>query len=632
MLAQFRAFAKSPVATVLIALLLVSFAVWGVRDVFSHPGAKDAVIQAGSRSINSARFKSMFDRYRKSLEAQNQGQPISVAEAVSAGLDTRILDEVATDESLSAYLTRIGLRPSDELTVEVLRKQPRFFDPVSGRFDKKAYAAFLQENGVSAEEVEGELRDQAAQQHYITGMAAGTGAPRAYAALQAVYLAERRSFDYLALPPQSVGEPIKPTDADVQKFIDENAARLTRPETRTVSLVRFSAAQVAPTVTADPDKVKKRFEFEKDSLSTPEKRSIVQIPLANPGQAADVIARLKKGEAPAAVAKAVGAQPILYTDAPKVGVPDRKIAEAAFAMAQGEVKGPVAGDLGQAVLQVTAVAPGHAATLEEVRAKIEAEVKKQAASDKVYDLVQKYEDARNGGQTLIAAAKTVGVTVTQMPPFTAKGLMPNGQPLPAPQKLIQTAFALAPGADSDTLQAGPGEYYAIHLDAVTPPAKLTVDEVRVPVSRQLILQDLLKRLSAKADAAAERIRKGEPLAQVAQSLGASVGRGVDVQRSQAGKSFSDELLGRVFTAKTGEVVTGRDLQAGYVVAKLTGVATAPTAELAVAAEQARLSARQSLIQDLVTRTREAARAQIKPKVDAKRAKAAIGADAAAAGS
>lgn len=627
MLAQFRRFAKSPIATVLIALLLVSFAVWGIRDVFTRTSTKDAVIQAGGRTIDSVRFKGMFDRYRKSLEQQNQGQPISVAEAVAQGLDTRILQEVADDEALSAYLAKTGVRPSDEMVVEILRKQPRFFDPVSGRFDKKAYQAFLNEQQVSAEQVERELKDQTAQQHYITAMVAGMGAPRAYTALQSVYLAERRSFDYLILPASSVGEPIKPTDADVQKFIDENAARLTRPETRTVSLVRFSAAAVAPTVTADPAKVQKRFDFEKDTLSTAEKRTVIQVPLKSDSQAADVVARLKRGESAEAVAKSVGGQAITYSDSPKVGVPDRKIAEAAFSMTPGEVRGPVAGDLGPAVVRVVSVIAGHAATLEESRGKIEAEVKKQAAQDKVYDMVQKYEDARNGGAGLVAAAAKVGAQVVQMPAFTAKGQMLNGQNLPAPAKLIQLAFGLAKGADSDTQQAVPGEYYAIHLDAITPPSKLTVDEVRVPVTRQLVVQDLFKRLSAKAEGIAERVRKGEPLAQVASSSGASVGRGVDVQRSAADKSFSGELLGKVFLAKTGEVVTGRDLQAGYVIAKLSGVSTAPVPELALATEQTRSGARQSLVQDLVLQTRAAARAAIKPNVDLKRAKAAIGADA-----
>ncbi|MDB5468123.1 MAG: rotamase family protein, partial [Phenylobacterium sp.] len=60
MLSAIRAFAKSWVAAVLIGLLIVSFAVFGIRDVFRN-SAPDAVITAGSRTITSTDFKREFD-------------------------------------------------------------------------------------------------------------------------------------------------------------------------------------------------------------------------------------------------------------------------------------------------------------------------------------------------------------------------------------------------------------------------------------------------------------------------------------------------------------------------------------------------------------------------------------------
>ena len=54
MLASIRAFAKSPAAAVLIGLLVVSFAVFGIRDVFKGQAAGDAVVKVGSRSLSPA--------------------------------------------------------------------------------------------------------------------------------------------------------------------------------------------------------------------------------------------------------------------------------------------------------------------------------------------------------------------------------------------------------------------------------------------------------------------------------------------------------------------------------------------------------------------------------------------------
>ena len=68
MISKFRAFSKSPIAIVLFALLLVSFAVFGISDVFSGGVIRDSVVQAGSRSVSGAQFKSMFDNYRRGEE------------------------------------------------------------------------------------------------------------------------------------------------------------------------------------------------------------------------------------------------------------------------------------------------------------------------------------------------------------------------------------------------------------------------------------------------------------------------------------------------------------------------------------------------------------------------------------
>jgi peptidyl-prolyl cis-trans isomerase D len=53
MLAVIRSFAKSWVAAVLIGLLIVSFAVFGINDIFKN-NFRDAVVQAGSRTTSSA--------------------------------------------------------------------------------------------------------------------------------------------------------------------------------------------------------------------------------------------------------------------------------------------------------------------------------------------------------------------------------------------------------------------------------------------------------------------------------------------------------------------------------------------------------------------------------------------------
>ena len=631
MLASFRRFAKTPVATFIAALAMLGFLFVGGRSMFSAASTpSNAVIKAGARTVTADDFRQIFQRVLQQQQ-QKSGQTVTVPDAVKNDLDLRLLDEMSQEEALAAWIARTGVRPSDELVAAELRKQPQFFNPVSGVFDKKAYNDLLAQNGLTATKFEADLRDQIAQTQVLSGMVAGLRAPAAYAALEAAYGMEQRAFTYFALPVSSVPAPAQPTNAELQTYMKAHAADLQTPATRQVSLVRFSASLLAPAVTVDPAAVQKRYDFEKDTLSTPEQRTFVQIPAASPAQAAAVADRLKAGADPAEAAKAAGAAaPTPYVDTPKTAVPDAGVANATFAMQPGEVR-TVQGSLGLTVLKLSTVKPGHQVSFAEARPKVEAEVRQQAAAAKASQQMQAYDDARNGGADFAEAAKRAGVTPTVLGPFDAQGRDAKGQTVPAPQKLVQSAFALAPGATGDIQDAAPGraEYYAIRVDKAAPAAPMTLDAIRAPLVRQLQVEALAKALRDKADSLAARVRKGEPIAAVARSAGqspvtASLSR-TDGQAAVA--QYGQQMLGVLFGAKAGEVAVAPDPKAqGYAVIHLDAVRPAPAAQVARAAQAQQAGATQALYQDLAVHARAAAAALIKPKVNAAAARKSLGVD------
>ena len=625
MLAMIRRFAKSPAASLLLTLLVASFAVFGISDVFKNVGQRDAVVQVRGRAVSSTQFRAMFDRYLQGLGQKNGGQAPTIAEAAAQGLDVQALNEVTYEEASAAAIAAAGIRPGDAQVAGELSKAQRFFSPVTGAFDKRAYQAFLRENKISAAELEGNLRDQIAQRHYLTGLVAGLQAPRVYTLVNAALNTETRDFSYVTLDARSVPAPAKPTDAELQGFLKANAAQLTRPETRVVSLVRFSAALLAATTPADEAEVKKRFEFEKDSLSLPERRSVVIVPLKTAAQAGQVAARLKRGEPPAAVGKSVGAEAVVLADSPRTAIPDPSTAAAAFSMAAGEVRGPVQGSLGAFVVQVTSITPGREATLAEARPKIEAEVKKAAAAAKAEEASSKFDEAKGGGANFAEAAAKAGVVISRLPPFAAAGVGADGQPLPVPKKLVATAFQLPKGGESEVLQAGPGESYAIRVDEVRPAAPLTLEEVRGPLTQRLTLQKLAAALQAKADqvvAAATARGSLEGLAGPVQHVS-----GVDRRIASDPKSpYPAPLLGRVFGQKPGEIASAPGQGAQIYVVRLEKVAPASPQAVALGSRGSRQQATLALYDDLAGRAREGARALVKPRVDARRARQALGLD------
>lgn len=632
MLAKFRALVKSPFFIALLVLVLASFLLGRARDIFRSVGSvgSNAVIQAGSRSVSPARFAQIFQDELKNY-SQQSGQTITAQDAIHAGLDRQIADQVASDEAAAEMLIRMGVHPSDKLIVEEIRKAPVFFNPVTGQFDKNAYRRFIAQLNMTESEFEGLLRSEIAEGQFVSGIAPALRAPLIYGALAAASQGEGRSFSYFVMPPTAVPPTKTPTDAQLNAFIKENADRLKRPEMRVLTVLRFSSTDLSSTLPVSPAEVQKRFDFEKDALTTPEKRTVIEIPVHSPADAARAADALKHGQTPEAAGRSVGAEPLTYTDQPKSAVADRKIADAAFALPVGQVSGPVQGDLGLAVIKVVAATPGHTATLEEARPKIEAEVRKADAQAKIDAEVRKYEDSRSGGANLAQAAQAAGVTPTTVGPITAQGANPQGQPQPIAPKLLQAAFALPAGGDSDIIDLGNGDYAAVQVAKIVAPAVPALDEIRPLLTRYWMMHDLQLRLLAKANELADQVRKGQPIASVAASVGATPGDAVDVMRSNAGQTFSQQLLGELFLSKPGDVVVGSDIKpGGMVIAKLQGVVPASGPVAAQSAANERPVMTRSLLQELGQAVRNAARDQVKPRVDYARATAAASGGAGAA--
>jgi peptidyl-prolyl cis-trans isomerase D len=633
MLAGFRSFAKSPFAVVLFGLLIVSFAVFGISDVFRHPPGK-WVIEAGSRTVSPDDFKAQFENIRK--REQEQGQTLTPDIAVQQGIDRKMLSQLALQESLAELIRKMGVRPSDKLVGDTLQQQmaslpagQRPFDPITGKFDAKMYERLLYQNDLTPARYEASLRDDLAQAQVFTAVAGSLRAPRIYSALQAAYGLEGRDLAAFAINPATLEKPAPPTDAQLQTFMKENAAQLTRPETRVLSVARFSAKALENTVTVPEADVVKTFNFRKDTLGAAETRSFVQIVAPDAKAAAVIAQRLGKGDQPAVVASAYGKQPVFIEAKPKTALPDRKVAEAVFGLAAGQVSAPIAGDLGISVVKLIKINAATAPTLESQRASIEAELKTKAAQTKAYEQTQTYQDAHDGGANLIAAATKAGALVLTTSPIAANGADQSGQPVPGlTPEALKAAFDLPSGGESELIEAAKGEYFAVRVEKIIPSAMPALAEIRAPLTQQWMITKLLERMKTRADELTARVKKGESMEAVAASAGTKVQRIPNISRENARQfqALGRDLLGATFAAKPGEPFTSRAPQGGFLVAKVEQIHHGSPQQIAQITQAMGAQTSQGLFRDVGQAAQEAAKTQLKTRVNLTLARQAIGVD------
>ena len=84
----------------------------------------------------------------------------------------------------------------------------------------------------------------------------------------------------------------------------------------------------------------------------------------------------------------------------KSAMVDRAVADAAFALKQGEVSAPVEGRFGIVLVQVVKIEPATTRPFEEVAAELKQEMATERARSELTTLHDKIEDERLGGATL----------------------------------------------------------------------------------------------------------------------------------------------------------------------------------------------------------------------------------------
>ena len=630
MISIFREFTKSKVFTLLMGLLIASFAVFGLHDVFNGVGSS-GVVTAGKRSVSVAEFKTMFDRYKQQYAQEHNGQTFTNDDFVAQKQHTQMLDQLAGQEALAAWFDRQGLVASAKLVVDQLSQVPIFVNPATGRFDKTTYQQALAQRQLDSKTVEDQIAQEIVTQQFGHAAVAGLKSPRIYALAEAALGAQTRDFSFTIVQPDRSALP-QPTDADIAAFYKSHLDVLTVPETRKAEMVVLSPQQFEGSVQVGDDELRKVYEARLPMLRVPETRTFVEVTAPDMASANAISEGLKAGQSPDVVAKAHKGTVISYDNKPQSSVADAKLGEAAFKMQAGQVSGPIQGDLGIAVVRMGTINIGSTPSFESVKPKILAEARTERAKDQLNKVSHQLADALNAGQDFDATVQKLGLKATILPDMTQDGrvMTDKGWNQEYQQRfpqVVKAIYALQPGAASEVEEFGEGQYFALKLISVKPAAAPPIAAIHDMLVQQWQVSKLQVTLGDLAQKAVDRVNKGEPLAKVAADLKllpVKTEAGLDRQKAQQAMG---QLAGRIFYVKPGEAFQMQVGPAAFLVGRVDATHQPDANTINSQAAMIRPQMARSFAGDLFTLTQTTARDVIKPKIYPKLALQALGVSA-----
>jgi peptidyl-prolyl cis-trans isomerase D len=344
-------------------------------------------------------------------------------------------------------------------------------------------------------------------------------------------------FDYAVINSEDLRKQINPTDAELQAFFKQNAARYKDaiPETRKLAYIALNQTDVpsgAPAVTSQ--QVEQYYQGHQKDYQVPDEVKVRHILIKVPAgadaktdaaakqKAEDLLKQIKGGADFAALAKANSDDPGSKEQGGELGMIQRGVTvpafeKAAFDLQPGKTSDVIKTQFGYHILQVEEKQTAHLKPLEEVKAQIVATLTRQQEAEQQAAFAQQLAaEAGKSGLAKTAEAHHMQVVTTDYVPQNA---VLTG--LPDGAKLLTQAFSAKPGSAPQVSSTGEG-FAVFQVEDTKPAHAPNFEEYKSHLVDDFREQQLPQLLARKTNELADKAHAGNNLAQAAKEAGATI--------------------------------------------------------------------------------------------------------------
>jgi peptidyl-prolyl cis-trans isomerase D len=435
-----RKHAKGWLAKVILALIAITFALFGVDSYMKGDKSGGVVAEVGNVGIPreelAREIQTQSDRMREAL-----GAAFDPATIETAAFRKQVLDSLIERKALLLEAQKLKFLVPDTYITSVLAQIPAFQQ--KGAFSQQRYEAVLRQNGRVPAQFENELR-QSFMLETITSPVSLAAFPSNTSMTQIARLvAQQREISWTDLPASAVAAQVKVTPADVEGYYAGNKAEFTEPEQIRAEYLVLDVATVAAGIAVSDQAVADFYTANASQFGQPEQRSASHILIAadknvdaatrakakakatelfqllqkNPGRFAELARAQSQDPGSAAQDGSLGSF--------GRGMMVKPFEDAVFSMKPNEIRGPVESDFGYHIIRLDGIEAAQTVPLAEVRAAVVDELRKRQAQKVFSDLAVDFGNlVYENADSLQPAATAAKLTIQQSGWLTAKNAPP----------------------------------------------------------------------------------------------------------------------------------------------------------------------------------------------------------------
>ena len=484
MLTKIREKSQGTLAWVILTLICVPFALWGINNYLDGSG-EAPVASVGDKDFYQRDVNKAYEQYSQNLQGMNVDELTLKAQA---------LQKLIKDEVLLQYVHAEGLVVTDNEARDFIKSLPYF--QVDGKFSDKQYKSLLGSQRISSAEFVNRIKNALTMEQFQHSVVDSSFATQFDVESFFKIQNQQRDVNYIIIPIAPLNE--QPKSEEITAYYQQHQDIFQTPEQVSVEFVELSLDDLSKKVVVTDEKLRAFYEEQKDQYTTPERRKISHILIAINDKTSEKQALEKALKAKqdlgskdfSAVAAEVSDDKLTAKKGGDLGLfnlgsMEKAFEEAASSLKLGEVSNPVKSAFGYHLVKVTELVPGSVKSFESAKPEVTNAYQKAQAENAFYEAGEKLtESSYEHPDSLQTVADGLSLVVQKTPLFTKE----KGEGIAADEKIRNAAFSeeVLQGNNSAPIEQSGERLIVLRLLEHKTAAKKDIAEVKNDIATELL--------------------------------------------------------------------------------------------------------------------------------------------------